>query len=125
MHELSIAINIINLAEEAARMADAKSIHMIELEIGEFGGIDLDALEFAMDVSVKGTMLAKAKRKYTSVAGVAKCHDCNKEFSIETHFEACPACKSTRYDIIKGKELLIRSLEIDTLSANDKKAEIG
>lgn len=123
MHELSIAVNIISLAEEAARVANATSIHKIELEIGEFGGIDLDALEFAMDVSVKGTMLAKAKRKYTSIPGVAKCHDCNKEFSIENYYETCPNCKSTRYNIIKGKELLIRSLEIDTISSGESRAE--
>ena len=125
MHELSVAVNIINLAEEAAKRADAKRIHSIELEIGALAGIDFDALEFAMDVSVKGTMLENAERKYTKIETVARCLDCKNEFPAIGFIDNCPECNSFRFDILKGKELLIRSLEIEANSSDKKEAEFS
>ena len=125
MHELSIAINIINLAEEAAKKADAKSIHLIEMEIGTLAGIDIDALEFAMDISVKGTLLVNAKRNYTTIEPLARCVVCRHEFSVEGLIDICPECNSVKFDILKGKELLIRSMEIEANFPDKKETELS
>ena len=114
MHELSIAVNIINLAEEAAKKSNAISIHSIDLDIGMMAGIDFDALDFAMDTCVKGTMLENAERKITRIQAKAKCLKCNHEFELDSYFDQCPECNSYMFDLIKGKELLIRSLEIES-----------
>lgn len=114
MHELSIAVNIIKIAEEAAMKANASVIHKIELEIGLMAGIDFEALDFAMDTCVKGTMLENAERKITKIKAQAKCKDCGHQFTLNSYMDQCPVCKSYLYDVTKGKELLIRTLEVDT-----------
>ena len=50
MHELSIAMNILEIAEENAKKLNAKIVHEIEIDIGELSGIDFDALEFALNI---------------------------------------------------------------------------
>jgi len=54
MHELSIAMNIIDIADEYLKKSDAARIYNIDLEIGELSGIIPEALKFAMNHAVKG-----------------------------------------------------------------------
>jgi len=110
MHELSVAVNIIEIAEENAKKEGIDSVDEIEIEIGEMSGVELDALEFAMEISVKNTVLEKAKRTIILIPGRAKCLDCSFEFDIHDFYSACPECDSFKYDIVKGKELRIKSL---------------
>ena len=63
MHELSIAINIVEIATEEAKKANVSSVLEIELEVGTLSGIVIDALEFAMDEAIKNSVLQNAKIK--------------------------------------------------------------
>jgi len=92
MHELSIAMNIIEIAEENARNANATVISEIELEIGTQSGVVLDALEFVMESATKNTMLENAEIKINTVAARSKCSKCSSEFYIEDIFSPCPEC---------------------------------
>jgi Zn finger protein HypA/HybF (possibly regulating hydrogenase expression) len=44
MHELSIALSIVELAANEAHKENATEVYEIELEIGEMAGIDPEAL---------------------------------------------------------------------------------
>jgi hydrogenase nickel incorporation protein HypA/HybF len=113
MHELSIAISIIELAEEEARKANATSISKIEVEIGDMAGIEKEALQFCWDSAIQGTMAGEAELVIHSVAGEAHCLECGTDFPIEHFFAECPSCKSYRYEVTKGKELRVSSLMVD------------
>jgi hydrogenase nickel incorporation protein HypA/HybF len=113
MHELSIALSIVELAEEEAKKADASSISKVEVEIGTMAGIDPDALLFAWDVAVQGTMAEKSALVIHSIQAEAHCLECGTEFPAENYFVQCPNCGSYRYQITKGKELRISSLMVD------------
>lgn len=110
MHELSIAMNIVEIAEENAKQSGVNIITEIELEVGDLSGVVLEALEFAMEEAVKNTMLKDAKRIITSIGGMAKCNVCSHEFSIEDIHTPCPECASFDSEVIKGKELKVKSL---------------
>jgi hydrogenase nickel incorporation protein HypA/HybF len=113
MHELSIALGIVKIAEEESRKAEAKKITAIELEIGSMSGIELDALEFAWPVAVKDTVLAEAKREIDWIEARARCADCHHEFDVEYSYDSCPKCNSYFKNVFKGKELRVKSLEIE------------
>jgi hydrogenase nickel incorporation protein HypA/HybF len=113
MHELSIAISIIDLAEEEALKAEATSISKIEVEVGTMAGIDPDALFFAWDSVIQGTMAQHSKLVINTIQAEAHCLECGKSFPAEHFFVQCPHCNSYRYQIIKGKELRISSLIVD------------
>lgn len=113
MHELSIAMNIVEIAEENARKEGAKTVTEIELEIGTLSGVVLEALEFAMDSAIKGTMLENATVKLTTVNGKAKCTECGIVFDTDTAFSPCPGCGNPFSDIVQGKELIVKKLKVE------------
>lgn len=112
MHELSIAMGIVDLAEKEAKKAGAKVIEVIELEIGTLSGIEIEALEFAWPVAVKGSVLENAKKIIERPEGKARCSRCGLEYSIENLFDSCPECNCYLKDILQGKELRIKSITV-------------
>lgn len=113
MHELSIAMSIIEIAEENANNANANVISEIELDIGTQSGVVLDALEFAMEAATKNTMLENAEIKINTIAARAKCSKCNNEFYIDDIFTPCGECGNPFCDVIQGKELKVKSLKVE------------
>jgi len=110
MHELSIAQSIVELAEQEARNHQAVSIEELELEIGDLAGIEWNALEFALESAIKGSLLEDARIVRQRIAGEGRCGDCESIFPVENLFSACPLCSSYAVKIIKGKELRIKSI---------------
>lgn len=112
MHELSIVMSIVEIAQNQAQQAHASVIEEIELDIGTLAGIELDALEFAWPQGVKHTMLEHAVKKINRIEGKASCSDCNNKFTIENYYDACPECGGHLIHILQGRELKVRSLVI-------------
>lgn len=110
MHELSIVMSIIKIAEQQARTAEASVIDEIELDIGTMSGVEMEALDFAWQQAVKQTMLQHSVKKINSIQAKAKCLDCDTEFAIEKYYDACPVCGEHLLHIIQGKELRVKSL---------------
>jgi hydrogenase nickel incorporation protein HypA/HybF len=113
MHELSIAMNIVEIAEENARNANTSVITEIELDIGTQSGVVLEALEFAMQSAVQGTMLEKAEVKINSIPAKGVCSQCRHEFFVEDLFAPCPECGNPFCEIIQGKELKVKCLKAE------------
>ena len=113
MHELSIALGIVKIAEEESRKANAKAVKSIELEIGTMAGIEMDSLDFAWPVAVKDTVLENAKREIDLIPAKAKCLECQTEYDLEHTFDVCPSCNSYFKDIYQGKELRVKALEVE------------
>ncbi len=114
MHELSIAVNIVELVEEAARSQQAENVSKVVLEIGTLSGIEFDALTFAMTEAVKGSLLQKAEIVYDIIQAVGVCEECCHEFPTDDYFTVCPVCNSMHTSFIKGKELKIKSIDLVT-----------
>ncbi|MFH0896167.1 MAG: hydrogenase maturation nickel metallochaperone HypA [Bacteroidota bacterium] len=113
MHELSIASQIIDIAEDKAKELGVKKISKIEIEIGTLSGVVRDNLEFAMQLATKDTCLDGAVIEMIEIQAFARCTACSTEFEMKQFYDGCPSCNTTSPDIIKGKELKIRSLFID------------
>lgn len=112
MHELSVALGIVRIAEDETKRAQAQSVEKIELEIGTLAGIEFDSLEFVWPSAVKNTVLEHAEKKINVIQGKAVCLDCDHEFKIEKYYDSCPVCKSSLKGILQGKELRVKSLEV-------------
>lgn len=110
MHELSIALGIVKIAEKACDNESAKKVDVIELEIGELSGIEQSSLEFAWPIAVRDTRLENAERVIQWVEGKAECLECGEKFSVQSLYDSCPKCKGYFKDITAGKELLVKSL---------------
>jgi hydrogenase nickel incorporation protein HypA/HybF len=112
MHEMSLAVNIIKIAQEELTKANGKRIEKIHLSVGKLSGIVIESLEFALEVSQKDGPLAGAQIIIEEVPAVMKCRHCHHQFEAKEFYTVCPICNKFGHDIISGKELLIKSLTI-------------
>jgi hydrogenase nickel incorporation protein HypA/HybF len=112
MHELSIAMSIVKIAEDETAKVKADKVSKIELEIGALSGIELDSLNFVWEMAVKDSVLENAEKKIIIIHGKGKCVDCDTEFEMENIYDCCPKCNSNFKGILQGKELKVKSLEI-------------
>ncbi len=112
MHELSIAMGIVDIAEKETAKVKATKVDLIELEIGTLAGIEIDSLDFVWSSAVKNTVLENAIKKINIIHGEAKCSDCDTIFKLDNIYDACPNCNSYVKSVTKGKELLVKSLEV-------------
>lgn len=113
MHEFSIAMSIIEVAEKEAVAVDATSISSLTLDIGTMAGIEFYALDTAMEMAVRDTMLEKGKIIINKIQATAKCSDCNHEFEIAHITDPCPSCNSFFSEVLSGNELKIKSITVE------------
>jgi hydrogenase nickel incorporation protein HypA/HybF len=113
MHELSIVMSIVSLAEKESAMNNAAGIEEIELDIGELSGIEFSAFEFAWDQAVKSTMLEKSVKVINHIAGEGRCMNCDAVFPVHQLYDPCPVCGDHFINIKKGKELRVKSLVVN------------
>ena len=113
MHEFSIAMNIVEIATEYAIREEARSVKEIEIEVGQLAGIVLDALEFSLESAVSGTILENARRTIISIPGLVRCKVCGHEYGSSDFFSECPQCGSGPPEIIRGRELRVKSLVVN------------
>ncbi len=112
MHELSVVLSIVEIAEQETLKAGARQVERIELEIGVLSGVELEALDFAWDVGVKGSVLEHAERYIHRLPGRARCLECGQEFTMIHLYEACPGCGSYFQQVLQGKEMRVKALEV-------------
>ncbi len=112
MHELSIVMSIIDIAQQQTIEANATTVDEIELDIGTLSGIEIDSFEFAWKQAVKGSVLAYAEKKVNRIKAKAKCLDCSTEFEIQQYYDSCPVCGEHLLNILQGKELKVKSLVV-------------
>ncbi len=112
MHEMSIAMSIVKIAEKEAKKAQVSEFAAIDLEIGTLAGIEFDALNFVWEAAVKKTVLEKAEKRIKKIQAKARCGDCDKVYSPEFIHDNCPDCGSFLKTILQGKELRVKSLDM-------------
>ena len=113
MHELSIAVSIVDIAINQAELSNAEKINEVELEIGQLAGIEMESLNFCFESVCKETIADGAKLSIDEVEALGECDDCNRRFPVDNYFAICPDCDGTKVDIVQGKELKIKAIIVD------------
>lgn len=112
MHEMSIAVGLIDLAEEQARAANAGHINSLEVEIGALAGIETHSLSFCYETARRDTMCEQAQLIITELPGRGHCPACDTETDVDFFVALCPECNGG-LEIRQGRELRLRSLNVD------------
>ena len=113
MHELSLAGEVIRIAESEAVRNKAKSVSEITVEIGTLAGIEIDSFESALGILASGSMLEKARLKIQRIRGTGICPECGKEFGMSQRLDLCPECKILPIEIKGGHEFRVVSIVIE------------
>ena len=114
MHELSVAVSLVELVCEEAARRDAARILAVHLRVGPLSGIVEDALRFSFDLATESTTAAGARLVIEHVPIVATCTRCNVDREIPSAQQlCCPVCGTPTPNVIHGSELELRAMEID------------
>ena len=78
MHEVSIMQNVLDIAIAEAQKKGAAKIDSLTLTIGELSGVIPEALEFAFEVLIQGTIAENAQLEINSIPVVCFCSKCDR-----------------------------------------------
>ena len=113
MHELSIALSILEIAESHARAQGASVIRKIKIRAGQFSGVEKDALEFSLEAARAGTLAASSIMEIEIVPVALECRWCGPVAAcIEDFSLLCPDCSAV-CTVTAGRELEVEYIEVD------------
>lgn len=112
MHELSIAMSIVDMAQEEAERRDVM-IDAVYLELGPLSGVVAEALLFSYEMACSGTRLEGSRLVIKDVPIEVYCRACKAQRILASmQWFCCPECDTPTADVIHGKELVITALEV-------------
>jgi hydrogenase nickel incorporation protein HypA/HybF len=115
MHELSIAMRVIDLAEGHLRAAGGGPVAAVRLRVGRLAGVVPDALRSALTMAAQGTAFEAAAIEIVEVPVRIWCPACQREVELPGLVPlACPECGVRSGDVRAGHEL---ELELLVLAA--------
>ncbi|MBI3384307.1 MAG: hydrogenase maturation nickel metallochaperone HypA [Aquabacterium sp.] len=109
MHELSLAMEIVQLLE--AHVHEMARITSLTLDVGTLSCVDESALRTALGSALRGTLAQDAQVHIHTIQAQAQCLDCQHHFSPPTRIDPCPACGSFRKTWLAGQDFRLRSIE--------------
>jgi hydrogenase nickel incorporation protein HypA/HybF len=113
MHELSIAISMIDQILEESESHGGLTVEVVHLKLGEFSGVHKDALLFAYEMSCEGTPLAGSRLEIETIPLVIHCCVCGKDQVPPSVYQLwCPECRTPSSEIVSGREIEVASLEV-------------
>jgi hydrogenase nickel incorporation protein HypA/HybF len=113
MHELSIAMGIVEAALEEAERRGAQ-VSAVHLRLGALSGVVKDALLFSYEVACQDTPLAGSRLAVEDVPVVVFCAQCGQERALKSvQSFTCPECGAPTMDVRQGRELEVFALEVE------------
>jgi len=117
MHELGLMMSVLDTVQKSAEEAGATSVTRIDLSVGLMTEAVGEALEFAYDALVEGTICEGAELNIEYVKPLSRCHECGTEFEHDRYHMHCPNCGSWDTELLAGRDLYIKSIEVDIPTA--------
>lgn len=111
MHELSIAMRVIDLVDGHLRAAGGGRVATIRLRVGRLAGVVPDALRMALTMAAQGTLLEAAAVEIAEVPVRIWCPMCRREVDLPGLVRlACPECGTRSGDVRAGDELELEAI---------------
>ena len=114
MHELSIALSLVDLAQEEAQRQGGR-VCAVHLRLGALAGVVKEALLSSYEMACAETPLEGSRLVIQEVPVVVFCPECEalRQLSSLQDF-TCTECGTPTPDIRQGKELELVALEVES-----------
>jgi hydrogenase nickel incorporation protein HypA/HybF len=113
MHELSIAMGIVDAAMDEARQRGVQ-VSAVHLRLGALSGIVKEALLFSYEVACQETPLAGTRLVVEDVPVAVFCPKCKGKRVLESlQSFTCPECGTPAGEVLQGRELEVFALEVE------------
>ncbi|MBA3885931.1 MAG: hydrogenase maturation nickel metallochaperone HypA [Acidobacteria bacterium] len=113
MHELSIALSIVDMAMEEAERHGADRVEAVHLRLGLLSGVVARALLASYDLACEQTPLAGSRLLIEDVPIVIYCSICqaNRDITSVQSF-SCSTCGTPGAHVVQGREIEVVALEL-------------
>jgi hydrogenase nickel incorporation protein HypA/HybF len=113
MHELSIAMSIVEMAQEEAELRGNAQVLAVHLRLGQLTGIVKEALLSSYDMACEATPLEGSQLLIEEIPVEVFCPKCQVPRRLRSiQWFCCPKCFTPTTEIVHGKELEVVALEI-------------
>jgi hydrogenase nickel incorporation protein HypA/HybF len=113
MHELSIALSILEFAEEQSERRGGR-VCAVHVRLGRLCGVVKEALASSFELAREGTALAQTELVIEEIPVVLHCSACAADRAPASPYElCCPDCGAWSNEIVSGRELEVHALEIE------------
>jgi hydrogenase nickel incorporation protein HypA/HybF len=113
MHELSIAVSIVEMAEQESARHGGGKVQVVHLRLGKLSGVVKEALLSSYEMACAATPLEGSQLRIEEIPVEVFCPDCKASRPVASLFSmVCPECGAPTPDVIRGKELEVVALEI-------------
>mgnify|MGYP003395018932 CR=1 FL=1 len=113
MHEMALAESVREIVDETARANGVRRVAAVRLEIGKLAQVEVEAMRFAFDVVMRGSLADSARLEVVEVDGSAWCMRCCQPVLIERRGAACPACASYQLQVTGGERMRVLEIEVE------------
>jgi hydrogenase nickel incorporation protein HypA/HybF len=103
-------MQVIETVAGIAKQNGLSRIRTLVLQIGELSSTIPRYVEACYPAAVDGTLLHDTQLKIEIIPGTGRCRRCGHVFNIVANNRACPRCSSEDWEIIQGKEFLIKEI---------------
>lgn len=113
MHELSIAMSILDVVEEEMQNHVGAHVEAIHIRLGPLSGVVKESLLSAYELAREQTPYPDLRLVFEEVPIVVFCSNCQAERPVRSiqHF-CCAECDTPATQILRGRELEIAALEL-------------
>jgi hydrogenase nickel incorporation protein HypA/HybF len=120
MHELSIAMSIVEMAQEEAERLSANEgpvqVQAVHLRLGKLSGVVKEALLSSFEMACESTLLEGSLLLIEEVPVEVFCPNCKVSRLVTSiQWFCCPQCGTSTPTVVHGKELEVVALEIRSL----------
>ena len=113
MHELSIAQALLEQVEATATKEQAIRVVKVVIAVGALSGVEPEALRAIFPLVAEGTAAAGAELCIEKVAACVTCRACGLAAQTDATFIGCATCGSRDVELSAGRELNIKSIELE------------
>ena len=110
MHEMAIAMELVEQLEALADEHGLTSIESLSVAAGAMRGIVPEALEAAFAAAAENTRAAGAALTIEIVPVEAKCRLCGERFGPGVNDFLCPRCELADVEIIAGDDIVLATV---------------
>ena len=113
MHELSVAMNLLDGVRETAARDGIDRVLAVHVRVGALSGIAPDALRFSWELATAGTVAADSALRIEDVPLAVFCDRCAGERTPRAATGlVCPDCGSVCPNVVRGRELQLVAMEV-------------
>jgi hydrogenase nickel incorporation protein HypA/HybF len=114
MHELSIALSILDVVEEEAERHGGRVV-AVHLKLGPLSGVVKSSLVAAYDLAREGLSTSVGELVVEEIPISVRCPECDTIHTLPSMQElCCPECGAATPDVITGRELEVVAIEIES-----------